>query len=136
MTMPANTTPVRSITQQTGWKRPMPQTLCQDVDALLKVTDYSFDTSNRDFLRYFENRTGYYIGADPHHPQILSRIERGLMQPLPPGYFEMQCQVANNRDDNRIHRIYRAKLQDCWEIYTAQHPQPTPTTGKLDMFTA
>jgi len=117
----------RTITEQTGYKRQMPQSICSDIDVLKRITEYSYDTSNRDFLKYFESRTGHYIGADPAHPQIISRIKRGLMEPLPSNYFETQCEIANMSNDEYskkynssadINMIFKGRLQDCWELFT------------------
>ncbi len=45
-----------SIEEQTGWKRSRPQTILQDIDLLLKVTEYDYDVTNRDFLEYAYHR--------------------------------------------------------------------------------
>jgi hypothetical protein len=138
-------TKARTIAEQTGDKRATPVSLYL-FDTLLKVTEYSFDTRDRDFLLYFESRTGCYIGANPNNGQILDRIEKGLMQPLPADYFETQCRIANMsdadyeqtyKDSAKVNRLFKAKLQDCWELFTSKKPtqtRPQQTSQQIDLF--
>ncbi|GHS85570.1 hypothetical protein AGMMS49957_01900 [Synergistales bacterium] len=52
----------KTIEQQTGWKRTYPKMLTQDIDLLLKVTEYDYDLSDHDFVFYAISR-GYMNGA-------------------------------------------------------------------------
>lgn len=134
MTMPANTRQTaRTITEQTGWKRPMPMSICQDVDVLLRVTKYSFDIFNLEFVRYFTARTG--IVLDDNHPEIVRRRALGLLlTPVAPLADQQQWISNGNCNDNRSLKIIRGKLQDCWELFTAQNPQPAQPAGQLNLF--
>lgn len=45
-----------TIREQTGWCRPAPQALCQDMAALLKVHTFSYYLDNVDFQEYCKKR--------------------------------------------------------------------------------
>lgn len=53
-------TRAKSISEQTGWKRTMPASICQDFDALIKVTEYDFDLFNAEFQGYCKKRGTLY----------------------------------------------------------------------------
>ena len=82
-----------TIESQTGWNRPFPKVLLQDIELLEKVTDYSFDLNNPDFVKYFIARTGTNI-LDPDVKLHLVMASE-----------EIHC------------KIVRGKMQDCWEIF-------------------
>lgn len=60
-----------SITEQTGWKRPQARCLCQDFAVLTRVSHYTYDLYNRDFLEYMRRRgvLGNFprVGSDRFH---------------------------------------------------------------------
>lgn len=155
--MPANTTPARSFTAQTGYKRLTPVAICQDIDTLLSVTEYSFDAGNAEFISYFTSRTGVVL--DGNHPEICRRRALGLlMTEVPPlsfyqaiialddeaylsselityAYGSKKGQVIPCEERNlRTHRILRGKLQDCWELFQCVQPQAVLPVGQIDMF--
>jgi len=72
---------MKTIEQQTGWKRPCPTMICQEHDVLLSLTDYSFDLDDLEFVQYFRSRTGIALGKEDK-PE-LSRF--GLMIAQPSG---------------------------------------------------
>lgn len=87
----------RSIFEQTGWKRPHPQTICQEHEVLLKIREYDFDKTDRKFLDYVKSRTG--------------------IVPFP-RYFDMN---DKNILDSKARRIFFGRLQDAWELYRAEN---------------
>lgn len=88
-----------TIFQQTGWRRSHPQQICQDIEVLERVTDFTFDATNEDFLDYFTSRTGYAWRKADCGPERMKQI------------------IADQSINDRWLRIMRAKLQDCWELY-------------------
>lgn len=100
--------PARTIREQTGFVRSHPKALCQDLPALLRVTEFDYDLTNEAFVAYFEARTGYVLN-DPLHPEYLPRAIALFANPAVPV------------DSFNPHwRITRAKLQDCWELFRQQ----------------
>ena len=83
----------RTVYEQTGWKRPYPETICQDLDAQLKITEYDYDMMNPEFVAYVKARIGYCLVV---------------------GDF-----LASDakEDDDQWKKITRAKIQDCWELF-------------------
>lgn len=78
---------------------------------LLKVNRFTFDITNRAFIKYFEDRTGYEITK------------------CQCGWFVALNLILNPPDD--VWRITRAKLQDCWEIFNQSSQGLTQTTFQL-----
>lgn len=79
---------MKTIYQQTGWKRQHPRMICQDYDAIFKVTEFCYDIKDSGFLGYIKSRGLATCGDDP--------------------------KFINDPD---ILQINKAKLQDCWELY-------------------
>lgn len=96
-----------TIYQQTGWIRPHPQTICQEVSVLEQVTAFDYVLTD-DFVKYFEARTGVRI----------TECECG---------FQHVVDVLANPDvslsETDHWRLTRAKLQDAWELYR-DNPDP------------
>ncbi len=65
---------------------------------------FTFDVTNRAFIKYFEDRTGY----------VITKCQCGWLVTL--------NLILNPPTD--VWRITRAKLQDCWEIFN-QTPRLT-----------
>ena len=70
----------------------------QDVKVLLSMRTFNFDINNIAFVRYFEGRTGHSITT------------------CQCGWAEVVKLITNPPDD--VWRITRAKLQDCWDLFT------------------
>lgn len=120
---------MKSIEQQTGWKRPYPHTLCQDYNVLLSIHDFDFDPDNDEFIRYFISRTGiaikdYYLDRGKSNR---IGVEPRLVKGPGCGWKAVKSLLTDPGDDIAW-RITRAKMQDCWELYTQQ--QET-THGKI-----
>jgi len=64
------------------------------LNELEKITVFNYDTRNADFLAYLTRRTGYIVGLG-----------------------EFLAEDANE-NDARWRKITRAKIQNCWEVYS------------------
>lgn len=114
----------KTIEQQTGWKRPHPEMICQDHEVLLRVHDYSYDLGNEDFTRYFISRTGIQIGKE-EKPELARwlltspKAERWLLESPDYKYLngEMVPFGQEREIDIKISRILKGRLQDCWELF-------------------
>ena len=122
-----------TIEKQTGWKRPHPEMICQDISILMKIDEYFFDLENEDFIKYFIKRTGIVITDsslqpwektkedlnDPNHENFILKSEsfeylNGDMVPL----------SGNERTTiAKGHKILKGKLQDCWELFLNTNQQ-------------
>lgn len=164
MSLPAHTRlTARTLMEQTGWKRPMPQSICQDSEVLLRITEYSYDIQNQGFIRYLADRTGILL--DPKHPEVQRRQKAGSLK-TPPAPLSLHQQIALMSDAEylttdllvrkydpsgkekpqaewvvipreernlRSHRIFKGRLQDCWELYTQHNPTPAQPVGQLKL---
>ncbi len=94
-------TAARSVEAQTGWRRGHPLMICQETAVLLAVTEFDYALTAREFVGYFERRTG----------QQISRCECGMAA--------VQAVWGNPAvpTEDKSWRITRAKLQDCWELF-------------------
>lgn len=133
-----------SVTDQTGWRRPHPQTLLQDVDLLQKIEVYTYNLKDPEFVRYAHSR-GCMNGAgvpgenDPDYTEYtlkhgsvtgdagqLRRWVRDTWRTIPEFIASRDLRTAINghvysEEERRQFatsiRIARGQLQDCWEIY-------------------
>ncbi len=117
-----------TIEQQTGWKRPSPKTRCQKPAILLKITTYSYNLDDRQFLLFFEKRTGIQLNKkDPQVSKWLftkwlltdSNVEGWLRTSNEHVYSDgRRVPLGKQRElAVRNNRIMRGRLQDCWELY-------------------
>ena len=101
-----------TFTEQTGYKRSGPNAICQDIEALLAVREFSFDLTDEDFVRYFEDRTGVRITWSPRcdyeHPFACADKE-----------WAKAC-ADIMADDDTPTRILRGQLEDAWELWQAE----------------
>ncbi|MFA7346878.1 MAG: hypothetical protein WCZ86_03865 [Desulfurivibrionaceae bacterium] len=115
-----------TIQEQTGWRRVHPMQICQEPSALLAVSSYSYDLSNKHFVSYFLDRTG----IDLHHDHLDRRriffitapwpeVERWILSSPELTYLGTGLPVAEMERHSmvKVWKIMRAKLQDCWEIW-------------------
>ena len=128
---------VRSIEEQTGWHRPGAMAICQDIKTLEAVTEFDYDLSDRDFVRYYESRTGVQISLCDHerfceldHAGSWKDMANGPLNwrvplsELPrPRYLSNNEEVSDKEFQSwmGVWRIQRGKLQDCWELYKTQN---------------
>jgi len=106
------------FTEQTGYKRSGPVAICQNIEALLAVREFSFDLTDEDFVRYFEDRTGVRITWSP-------RCGYGVTEPDNPPFacseaeWKQFCKDVMADADTPT-RILRGKLEDAWELWQAE----------------
>jgi hypothetical protein len=126
---------IPSIQHQTGWKRPYPRMLCQDLDVLLRITQYDFDLSDPEFHRYAEQRGVLYVAGREGSPRwrFTGDFTQGRGQFLTDSCFRFAQEYPVGSgvrhmytpDEVAFHWkvmcIARAKLQDAWEIYKAEN---------------
>lgn len=114
---------MKTIQQQTGWNRPHPQTICQEMDALVSVTDYSFDLGDKGFFAYCKARGvahkaghGKRFSFTADHAK--TREDFGAM------FGVSETGWVYSPEDMETHwRIMLAakgSMQDCWELYTSR----------------
>jgi len=114
-----------SIFEQTGWKRPYSRQICQEHDILLKITEYSYDLNNEEFVKYFISRTGILILKEDR-PDIsyftlafpFEQVEEWLL--YSPNYTRLDGQPVDpesRKFDVKINKLIRGRLQDCWELW-------------------
>jgi hypothetical protein len=122
---------VPSIAQQTGWKRPYPKMICQDINVLQRVTEYDFDLNDATFARYAEQRCGRGVAGiegsvewrftgdySKGRAEFMNNFYFRFTQPIPPGSGKRR-KLTDEEMESRWKwiGIARAKLQDAWEIY-------------------
>lgn len=110
-----------SIEAQTGWKRPYPLMICQDVTVLYRVFEYSYDLRDVGFLDYCRRR----IGSDPRKAEC--GLERYIeLDSMSDDEYRAETEfsmygyryTAHERDSLvRTRRISKGAYQDAWELY-------------------
>lgn len=104
--------PAKSVKEQTGWQRPRLHEICQNDRALNRIREFDFDIHDKEFVAYFEARTG----------QKITRCECG---------WEYVANFLANPGcpplDSSWKRT-RARLQDCWEVWKVCRFLPPPAT--------
>ncbi len=104
----------------------MPATICQDFDALVKVTEYDFDLTNAEFRAYCEargvmNRIARFAMTASHETtkeQFFNQTR--LANPMPDGSRHQ----FSNKEIETLWRIFLAgkgAVQDCWEIFIGRN---------------
>jgi hypothetical protein len=119
----------RTIYEQTGWSRgPLPVSICNDGEVLERITEYSFDLNNREFVEYFTDRTGYDIlragcGWDKKRALILDADDsvRAQLQSEADAKAKAKESRKFSSYNERWRRVERGMLQDCWELWCAGH---------------
>lgn len=121
---------IPTIKQQTGWKRPMPMSICQDIHVLQSISEYSYDLNNQAFREFFTSRTGYsFIGGDKDCPKDITALiieqdawsDEEFLNTDELRYTNGQIIPADERVRLLVARkITKGKYQDCWELYVQQ----------------
>jgi hypothetical protein len=114
-----NPQPSPSIEQQTGWKRPYPQTICQELDVLERVTQFDYDLGDVAFQRFIQSRCGIYLAA-PKNEGL-----EAVLQTPPNTEHVIELLSRRPADASRVQRVTFAKPQDAWELYSAGQPAET-----------
>jgi hypothetical protein len=120
---------MKIIYEQPGWKRPHSNMICQNIDVLLKVSEYNYDLTDSDFRDYARARLGWenisnkYIFLkwqpggkfapvnDPAEQETRKNEVRDVI------YGLIKRQIFDNSVDQKIHDIAIAHLQDLWELF-------------------
>jgi hypothetical protein len=117
----------KSITEQTGWKRPSPVAICQGFDVLRKVTEYDFDLSNLEFQNYCRARGVLYKAGcnnrfkfTADHSATKDRFFDEFRYAIE--YPEGSGQRYRFTDDEmethwKIMLAAKGAMQDCWELF-------------------
>jgi hypothetical protein len=105
-----------------------PEALCQNVDFLLMVTEYSYELSDQQFQDYCEARGALHLAGVPGSTRWGFFVDHSKSKE---DYVNnSDCQFAQGYEGSRhrftpeemesgwkVIRIGRAKLQDCWEVF-------------------
>lgn len=119
---------VKTIYEQTGWKGILPVSICQDSDALNQVTEFDYVLPDPAFFDYCQSRLGnikphncpwYWEMVMDHRTTRQSYINaaRGNARYLRSGERVAGQEILLSW---KTYCIQRAKIQDCWEIYTGR----------------
>lgn len=134
---------VKTIAEQTGFRRAMPVTLCQNFDLLRQVCEYDFDLSNEEFQDYARRRGVLYKAGVPSTDRWLFTANH---QTTRAEFFERyryatddskRCFANLDASSPRAEQRYRftdqelethwqimlaakGALQDCWELWLNQ----------------
>lgn len=114
---------MKTIYEQTGWKRKYPNMICQDINTLLKITEYSYDLTNKNFIKYFISRTCIQLGKEdnPNLAYFLLTSDHAttwLLNSKDYKYANGENVTTKDRHiDVEINKIQCGKLQDCWELF-------------------
>lgn len=111
------------------WARPGESAICQDYDLLIMVYDYDYDLSDKLFQEYCAARGVLHVAGVPgsRRWEYLEDYRKTKVTYLADPYF----QFAEKLDGKQyrfteeemetgwtIMSLGRAKLQDCWELYS------------------
>jgi len=118
---------VPTIQDQTGWARPIssPLMICQDHNALNKISQHNFDLDDPDFIAYHKSRTGICIGNEDN-PELARFLllspdaENWLRTSQDYKFLESGETVPFGRErEFRVmcNKIMKARLQDSWELF-------------------
>jgi hypothetical protein len=117
---------VKTIAEQTGFRRAMPATLCQNFDLLCQVTEYDFDLSNIEFQHYAKCRGVLHLAgrnsrwdftAD-HHATKEQFLEQFCLAE-PDQITGARYQFSDDEMEThwRIMLAAKGAMQDCWELW-------------------
>lgn len=117
------------------WTRVPRETLCQEVDLLVMVSEYDYDLSNADFREYCRERGVFNVAGEEgsKRREYFLNHKKKKDEFLDDPYFQF-AQESNGKkyrytDDEmktgwKTVEIGRAKLQDCWEIFSSAPSSP------------
>lgn len=120
----------RTIFEQTGWRRPYPQTLCMRYETLCKITEYDYDLSDAGFVDYARRRgcmNGVFREGSALREYVRDhwRTQEGFLSDDRIGITHAQLYRGDRYKYTREELlgnwecvlVAKAHLQDCWEIY-------------------
>lgn len=125
-----------TLAQQTGWQRPHPKALCQDIKILQKVTECDFDLSDPGFQRYATMRGVLYLAGVKGSPRwrFTDDFSKGREEFMRDAYFNFAQEYPAGSgvrhkytpDEMEFHWktmiLARGRLQDAWELYRTRQP--------------
>lgn len=105
--------------------------LCQDIDQLLSIEEYTYDLGNAAFLEYCINRGVLYVAGRPGSRmwEYFRDTALGLDDWLSDETVRYAQEYEGSRhryadEDMRAHwrsvLIGRGKLQDCWDLWSGE----------------
>lgn len=111
------------------WTRPGPSTLCQEIYLLGMVGEFDYDLSDSAFQDYCCDRGVLHVAGEPgcRRWEYLSAHDGAKSRYLSDPYFQLAEEVDGKQyrfTDEELESgwmvilLARAKLQDCWEIYS------------------
>lgn len=127
---------VPSIEEQTGWRRPSPQAICQETTVLLAITAYDFESDNGPFADYALARTGLSVDGKVYNDVDPRWFEQLGNHSLTRDAFDCAWRVVGPYGHKirrgaelfpeeldikwQIFLLQKGRLHDCWELWTAQ----------------
>lgn len=117
-----------TIFEQTGWQRPFPQVLCQDLDVLKEVTHYTFDLTDPVFKAYCKARNIFHKAGLDERYEFTANIHATEAEFKSNELFQFAPWNRGSRyryTPEQLHshwqimRAAKGSIQDCWEIYIA-----------------
>jgi hypothetical protein len=129
----------RTVFEQTGFRRAVPETLITDYDTVMKITEFDFDLTAPGFGEYAAKRLGFQI-FEVNGGQVRKAVnDHSLTEEsfMASDMFRDNQQAINLKfvdndgnplklrtlpDDERrswwkIIHMTKARLQDCWEVW-------------------
>jgi hypothetical protein len=111
------------------WDRPGDSSLCQESDLLTMVSEYDYDLSDEGFQAYCSARGILHVAGEPgsRRWEYLADFRKTKNAYLDDSYFQFAQEVDGKQyrytDSEmetgwKIILLGRAKLQDCWELYS------------------
>lgn len=126
---------VKRKTIRKPWARPGESALCQEIDLLIMVDEYDYDLSDKTFQGYCSARGILHVTGEPGSRKWKYMADYTQTKH---DYLADPCfQFAQEFDGKRyrytdgemetgwkIILLGRAKLQDCWELFSRSQVQP------------
>jgi len=111
------------------WVRPGDSALCQEPDLLIMVSQYNYDLSDEGFQAYCSARGILHVAGElgSRRWKYLADFRKTKSAYLADPYFQLSQEVAGKQHRYtdadmetgwKIMLLGRAKLQDCWELYS------------------
>jgi len=130
---------VPTVQQQTGWERSIcaPMMICQDNEALNKISQYNFDLDDKDFIAYHKSRTGICIGNE-ENPELARFL---LLSPGADTWLLTSHDYKYSKSNGpvtfgearelsvKFNKIMKARLQDSWELFVLKGRQALAVPG-------
>lgn len=113
------------------WRRVGEAALCQEIDVLQLVTECDFDLSEASFQGYCSARGVLSVAGEPGSNRwaFVADFSKGRGAYMRDPYFAYAIEVNGERYKFseqemefgwQLMQLARARLQDCWELYTQE----------------